>query len=210
MDGWSNCPGCRFYRETLLELPCCHELYCLRCLQDKARCPNCTRYFDIAECYENRPMVSLLEEVLVECRFAGCGHKTTKILLNQHEASCKHVTVDPSLLDALMDPLETPNAIALSRKKNIFTPFMMYNNVKHILDCMENNQPLDSTPIPEDANSDDEFFTHIILESDTLQGLAIKYKVSISDLKETNRLTTDHLYERTALRIPRRTQPVFT
>lgn len=212
MDDWSNCPGCNFYRETLLELPCCQSLYCVKCLQDKARCPKCTKYFDIAKCAETRSLgslVSLVDEVLVKCRFSGCTHKTTKILINQHEASCSHAFYDRTLAEALMDPSLTPLAVATQRKKNIFSPFMMYNNVKHILDCMEKNVPLDSTPIPEDS-ADDEFFTHIILDTDTLQGLAIKYKVSVFDLKETNRMTTDQLHERTALRIPRRTQPTFT
>merc|ERR1712000_447907 len=50
-----------------------------------------------------------------------------------------------------------------------------------------------------------------ILETDTLPGLAIKYKVSTKEICQLNRLyTTRALHERTALRIPKKHTPVFS
>eukprot|EP00339_Tiarina_fusa_P023732 CAMPEP_0117015588 /NCGR_PEP_ID=MMETSP0472-20121206/12425_1 /TAXON_ID=693140 ORGANISM="Tiarina fusus, Strain LIS" /NCGR_SAMPLE_ID=MMETSP0472 /ASSEMBLY_ACC=CAM_ASM_000603 /LENGTH=168 /DNA_ID=CAMNT_0004719421 /DNA_START=394 /DNA_END=900 /DNA_ORIENTATION=+ len=77
------------------------------------------------------------------------------------------------------------------------------------MNCIENDLSLDDTPlsIPNDGG---EFYTHIILEGDTMAGLCIKYKVSVTDIKDANHLYTDRIHERTALRIPRKHTPTFS
>jgi len=154
-------------------------------------------------------MHALLSDVLITCKYPGCGHKSTKILISEHEKTCKHSTIlNNELVEALMGPSNTPKAIAAERKKNIFTPFLSYSNVKHILHCMQNDLPLNTTPF--DDGDDPHFYTHILLESDTMAGLAVKYGVTVSDIRDTNNLFSDQIHERTALRIPRKRCPTFT
>merc|ERR1712137_72923 len=210
MEDWNTCPICNFARETLVELPCCRGVFCSSCVESRALCPKCFKAFDINKCFELTPMKKIVGEVLVECKYPNCDYKSTSLLIHQHQASCKHATIlEGDLAEALMGADKTPKALMIQRQKNIFTPFMMYNNVAHILSCIENNLPLDTTPLP-NSGADDGHFTHTILESDTLAGLAVKYGVSVAELKETNRLNTEQIHERTALRIPCRTRPVFT
>jgi len=208
MEELTDCPGCNYARAVLLELPCCSRQFCKQCLEFKTHCPGCSKTFNIANCYPCQPLQRLVSEVLVECKY--CHYKTTEFLLKQHENSCRHSSIlNNELVEALMDPTQTPKGVELQRKRNIYSSFMMYSNVRHILDCLENNKPLDTTPLSVDVGEDG-FYTHIILDSDTLPGLAVKYGVTPVEIKEVNRLFSDQIHERTALKIPRKNPPVFS
>jgi len=51
--------------------------------------------------------------------------------------------------------------------------------------------------------TNEQFYTHIIMPTDTLQGLALKYGVTVSEIRTENRLTTGaNLHERATVRIP--------
>lgn len=192
----------------LLEMPCCQAKFCERCLRSKATCFNCYKVFDIKACKPAEHFDDLVAQVLVTCRHSGCDYKTTEFLIKQHERDCEHNEIFTSDLVSTMEPAQTPKNIAMQRRLNIFKGFMMYNNVQHIMNCIDKQLSLDDTPL--EIAGDDEFYTHIILEGDTLPGLSIKYKVSISEIKEVNRLYSDRIHERTALRIPRKHTPTFS
>jgi len=48
------------------------------------------------------------------------------------------------------------------------------------------------------------YITHVVLPTDTLQGLSLKYGVAISEIRSENRLMTSNLHEKHTLRIPER------
>lgn len=210
MDGWTTCKICNFTREYLLEMPCCGALFCANCLHVRASCFKCSKFFDIKDCVSVKPMESMLTDVLIKCRHEGCNYESTEFLIQQHEKDCKHNPIFQSDLIAALEPSQTPKNIALQRRKNIFNGFMMYSNVQHIMNCIDNGLCLDTTPLSVNVGSDSKYYTHIILEGDTLAGLSIKYKVSVADIKEANHMYSDRIHERTALRIPRKHEPTFS
>lgn len=208
MDGWSTCKVCNYTREFLLEMPCCAELFCASCLKSRASCYNCGKFFDIKDCSSVKPMESLMCDVLIKCRHEGCNYESTEFLIQQHEKDCKHNLIFESELITALEPSQTPKNIALQRRKNIFSGFMMYSNVQHIMNCIDNGLSLDETPLK--IQGDSEYYTHIILEGDTLAGLSIKYKVSVAEIKDVNHMYSDRIHERTALKIPRKHEPTFS
>jgi len=190
-------------------MPCCRARFCDKCLQAKATCYNCNKFFDIKACVPESQMDEIFSDVLITCRHPGCCYQSTEFLIQQHEKDCKHNPIFISDLVSAMEPSQTPKIIAMQRRKNIFSNFMMYNNVQHIMNCIDNGLSLDETPL-QLSSAAGGYYTHIILEGDTLSGLAIKYRVSASEIKEVNHMYSDRIHERTALRIPVRHTPTFS
>jgi len=209
MEDLSTCPVCKFSRESLLEMPCCNSLFCGECLSSVAHCFKCKKVFDIKNCTPYSNLSVMVDNVIIECRHSGCDYKSTEFLIQQHESNCKFSTIYKSDLISILEPTQTPEYQVLQRRKNIFSNFMMYSNVRHVMDCIENDLSLDDTPLSTDVGSDG-YYTHIILEGDTLSGLSIKYKVSASQIKEVNHLFHDRIHERTALKIPINHTPTFS
>ena len=209
MEDWSVCSICNYSHESMMEMPCCSAVYCSGCLASRAACYNCRKVFDIKKCTSVFPLNSLTRNVIIECRHPGCDYKSTEFLIQKHETACTHNPVYKSEIVTLLEPSQTPQAKAHLRRMNIFGNFLMYSNVRHVVDCLDKGLSLDNTPLSI-PNNGDGFYTHIILEGDTLSGLSIKYKVSSSKIKEVNRLFSDRIHERTALKIPIAHTPTFS
>jgi len=62
--------------------------------------------------------------------------------------------------------------------------------------------------VQEAASSVPGYITHVVVPTDTLQGLSIRYGVSISEIKSENRLISLNLHEKFTLRIPERKRKV--
>jgi len=54
----------------------------------------------------------------------------------------------------------------------------------------------------ENAQSDGTYVTHIVVPTDTLQGIALKYATTVTELKRLNKLTTANIHERGTLKVP--------
>jgi len=52
-------------------------------------------------------------------------------------------------------------------------------------------------------------YTHVILPTDTLIGLAFKYNITVNDIKVANSLTSGNIHERSVLKIPIKQAPQF-
>lgn len=202
MDDLSICCCCNFAQPYLLQMHCCSAQFCQNCLDHRVNCPKCRKVFDINRCVIFQPLEEIVENVLVECKY--CKYQTTNILLSFHETNCKKSTLcESELASVLMDPQSTPQYIEKQKQKNIYEAFKSYANVAHILDCIENNLPIASTPFKFTDTGSDGYLLHHIVKSDTLQGIAIKYNVPVSTLKQANKLHTDQIHERRHLKIPK-------
>jgi len=179
--GWIKCPGCSFLRENLLELPCCSSTFCEACLQKSARCLKCQNIFNIKHCNRYYQMSSVISANLLECPNPGCGRKLDPILLSHHKQNCPFT---PSCeIEQLDTHFETKEQFA---RRSLFNMQKSYSNM-----------------FSKQLSSDPRFYSHIIVPSDTLQGLALKYGVTTQEIKLENKLTTgSNIHERAILRIP--------
>jgi len=87
------------------------------------------------------------------------------------------------LISAVCDDIPTKEELITKKRSNLFNSYMNLN--------------------PEAINAfGQDYVTHIILETETLQGIALKYGVTVTEIKKLNKMTTDALHERTLLKIP--------
>ena len=197
MEG-PSCQHCYFLTEPLYEMPCCASLHCEKCIFSKARCPHCFRSFDFSQCTVYRPLN--IGDVLIKCKYPECDYKTSDILIKNHEKDCKKATFNETLMEVLMEPQERPETVAFQRTINILRNFSEFSNVAKVLCKLTGEKKVLEETIDRD------YFTHMILDTDTLQGLAIKYRCSVQEIKELNQLRTDVIHERAALKIPQKHQ----
>jgi len=180
-------------------MPCCSALHCEKCIFSKGRCPKCGASFDLKDCKLTKQMLKL-GDVLIKCRYEGCEYRTSDILITEHEKSCKKATVNPALVELFMDPSQTPESIAKQRTLNILLHFKEFDNVQDAL------RRLSKDLVFQTENSQDEkvnqYYIHMVLDTDTLQGIAIKYGCSVQEIRELNQLRSNIIHERVSLQIP--------
>jgi LysM repeat protein len=157
------------------------------------------RSFDFRNCVVSRPPLKI-GDVLIKCRYPGCEYKSTDILIKNHEKDCKKATVNEDLMEVLMLPQERPEMVARQRTINTLQNFKEYSNVAQILYQITGEV---STPVDDQES---EYYMHMIMDTDTLQGLAIKYGCTVQQIKEINQLRTDTIHERVALKVPQKRQ----
>jgi len=74
---------------------------------------------------------------------------------------------------------------------------------------IENFPSTSSSPLPtdlikeEEESQNDDFFLHKVLTTDTLVGLSLRYNIPTKDIQRINRLTTDQVYTKKTLLIPK-------
>ena len=83
-DRWL-CPICLDLLSDPAETPCCHNLFCLMCLQGLTKCPLCKKTLGV--CPVNQPIQRLLGELSVQC--PHCGKSVLRKLLEGHETTCE-------------------------------------------------------------------------------------------------------------------------
>jgi len=183
MDGWLTCPICKYSRESLLATPCCGSYFCNNCLQNKAFCPKCTKIFDLKKCTIHIPLSPIIHNVTYKCPHPGCEKICDKLLLNFHIENCPQRPQHE--IDQLNPKYENNEEARLRRLHNIHNSYMKFY-------------------VQESASSVPGYFIHVVVPTDTLQGLSIKYGVSIAEIKSENRLISLNLHEKFTLRIPER------
>jgi len=176
-----ECPGCLISRDILLEMPCCLRSFCKNCLENTAFCPKCSKVFDVKRCRPVYPLPAIISAVIAICPFPGCDRKIDPLLLQQHKESCRF---KPTTDIETLDPhYSSPQDQEQKKLRNMYCNYL---NMYH-----------------KQVSQDPRFFNHIILPSDTLQGIALRYGVTTRELRDENMLTTTaHLHERAALKIP--------
>jgi len=110
---------------------------------------------------------------------------TTEIMRKNHEERCKFAPdiKKNELIAALCDDVLSKEQEIEKKRNNLLKSYITLN--------------------PEAANAfGEDYITHIILDTETLQGISLKYDVSVSEIKKLNKMSTDALHERTLLKIP--------
>eukprot|EP01095_Lingulamoeba_sp_RSL-Kostka_P002781 TRINITY_DN13699_c0_g1_i1.p1 TRINITY_DN13699_c0_g1~~TRINITY_DN13699_c0_g1_i1.p1 ORF type:complete len:310 (+),score=81.21 TRINITY_DN13699_c0_g1_i1:83-1012(+) len=215
------CRGCNYNREYLLELPCCSATFCEECMRSVTRCGRCMAPVEIKECRKYKSdLQAWIDDIIKPCRYQayGCKEVKSEFLIHQHEKNCSFAPDSENIyLTAFIDPSQTKEALQLERRKNVFENFLQFSNVKLLMGNYGLNSADDQSAIftreATPGGSDDEecsFYTHIVIESDTLAGLAVKYDVSMSIIKQVNKLGSNNIFERSTLKIPKtKNKPTF-
>jgi len=115
---------------------------------------------------------------------------TTEIMRKTHEEKCKFAPdiKKNELIAAVCDDVLTKEQEIEKKRNNLLKSYITLN--------------------PEAANAfGEDYLTHIILDTETLQGIGLKYDISVSEIKKLNKMTTDALHERTLLKIPVKNPP---
>ena len=89
-DTW-NCPICLDIFEDPVETPCCHNLFCERCIEPVLKCPFCKKL--LVRCIPNIPIKRLIQELSVKCRHPQCNKVIKKGYQKKHELNCKNALV---------------------------------------------------------------------------------------------------------------------
>eukprot|EP01104_Vermistella_antarctica_P001166 TRINITY_DN11225_c0_g1_i1.p1 TRINITY_DN11225_c0_g1~~TRINITY_DN11225_c0_g1_i1.p1 ORF type:complete len:255 (+),score=46.00 TRINITY_DN11225_c0_g1_i1:206-970(+) len=180
------CTRCHFSHEFLLVTPCCSSRFCESCLTTTGRCFKCFKVFDIAGCVRFEPTSRIVSENLVTCRHAGCKHVTDALLIKQHEEQCDlaPLTSVTDLIDDSMkdDFVRRGPEVKDRRRQNML---VSYKNAV-------------ATSVPGDG-----FISHLVLPTDTIVGLSLRYSVSQTDIRKANNISPGlKVQSRTTLRIP--------
>ncbi|CAG9316370.1 unnamed protein product [Blepharisma stoltei] len=85
------CPVCLELLEDPVETPCCHNLFCEKCVINIRKCPLCSQ--NLGQCQPNIPIRRLMEDLAVKCRHARCEVIIRKADLINHEKTCEMALV---------------------------------------------------------------------------------------------------------------------
>ena len=93
-----NCPICLDMIEEAMETPCCHNVFCQKCIVHTDICPICRQGYSSDQLIPNIPMRRLLKEILdinfirdkmlITCPNKGCETEVTKLNLEKHLTEC--------------------------------------------------------------------------------------------------------------------------
>ena len=91
-DRWI-CPICLDIFDDAVETPCCHNLFCEKCIllanvsneiQNKVDCPLCNKTYDLSEIVPNVPIRRLVNELSIKCINDKCAKVIKKGDLMKH------------------------------------------------------------------------------------------------------------------------------
>jgi len=187
MDDWITCPSCNYERESLLTTPCCGSYFCNLCLKSRAFCPKCSKLFDIKKCTIHIPLTTIIHNVTVKCPHPDCNKLCDQLLLSFHTENCPFRPAHE--IDQLNPKFESYEEARKRRLKNMHGSYIKYY-------------------VQDSGSSSPGYITHVVIPTDTLQGLSLKYGVTISEIKSENRLMSSNLHEKHTIRIPERKKSV--
>lgn len=79
-----NCPICLEMIEDAMETPCCHNIFCEKCIIRTDTCPICKRRYNMYQLVPNIPMRRLINEIVISCPNEECEVQCTKANLLKH------------------------------------------------------------------------------------------------------------------------------
>jgi hypothetical protein len=90
-DRWI-CPICLDIYEEPVETPCCHNLFCEKCVKNLRKCPLCNRYID--RCIPNIPIRRLMDDLILKCKYDQCIEVIRKAEFKKHIENCPMAPID--------------------------------------------------------------------------------------------------------------------
>jgi len=191
MEGWVLCPSCKFWKDELEQVSCCGARFCHDCLFSLSppNCLRCKQQLVLSSATRYRPTALLVQQVLVKCRHESCERMMHPILREHHEKSCQFAPSDKNIIVDALDNVETKEMIERRTQENLFRCYMKEMNCAGM------------------QVSEDGYYNHVIMETDTLPGLALRYSATVQELRAINKLVADNLHERIVLKVPVRGLP---
>lgn len=90
-DRWL-CPICLDIFEDAVETPCCHNLFCERCIKQTTSCPLCNLRI-VGQLRPNIPIRRLVHELSINCPNEDCGQISKIGDIDKHLSRCKYTPV---------------------------------------------------------------------------------------------------------------------
>lgn len=163
----------------------------------------CNNKLDFSLLRIYKPIDALIKECLVPCRYCNELHST--FMLKSHESSCPKTPLS-ELVSEMMPELVAHSISGRQLTEQDLNDFYIQKNLMHSFNQMVNKYS--ESPV---GTGDGEFITHVISDTDTLSGIALRYGVSVNDLRKANRLVGNGdtaMYKLVVLRVPVVAQPV--
>lgn len=138
-----------------------------------------------------RPTNVIIAENVVPCRY--CGNQYTRLLMQKHEDDCSMAPVSDLIVDMLQieKPLNGKLTVKALRsiqiRKNLVNSFMLG-------DSISTTTATGTTP--------GNYQTHVIQDSDTMAGLAIRYGTNVGEIRRLNHLASQNIHERSVIKVP--------
>jgi len=192
MEDFTICPLCRLWKESLRVMPCCSFKFCDDCVWKSSGCVKCKTNLDFKSLPMYKPFDVLKRECLATCKF--CGELYSTILLRHHECNCPKAPLSDIVKD--LTPELPPN---IPRNKLTEQDLREYHVRKNLLASY-------NKILPQPSSFESGFITHVIVDTDTISGIALRYGITTGDLRKANHLVGNNgdqaLHQRTVLRIP--------
>jgi len=191
MQDLTICPQCRQWKESLRFMPCCAFKFCDDCVWRSGGCVKCNTRLDFQLLRIYKPLDVMIKECLAPCKY--CGELYNTILIKSHENSCPKIPLSDLVKD-LTDELPTN----VPREKLTEQDMRDFHVKKNLLSSYHKLLP---HPTPGGGG----FINHVIADTDTLSGIALRYGITVEDLRKANRLVGNGeqvLFQHTVLRIP--------
>jgi len=200
MQDLTICPSCRLWKDSLRVMPCCQYKFCDECVWKSGGCFKCNNRLDFQLLRIYKPIDVLIKECLVPCRH--CNELHTTFMVKSHEGKCPKSPIS-ELVKELADDL--PPAV---REKSPLTEedmkeFYIRKNLMQGFQLMLDRYA--------SATGADGFINHVISETDTLSGIALRYGVSANEIRKVNGLIGNGdqaIYKHVFLRIPANPQHI--
>jgi LysM repeat protein len=156
----------------------------------------CNNNLDFSLLRIYKPIDALIRECIAPCRYCGELHST--FMVKSHESGCPRTPLS-DLVKEMTEELPTHIPKSELTEQDL-RDFYVQKNLLHGYQQMVNKY----TPT-NGACGDDGFITHVIADTDTLSGIALRYGVSMNELRKANRLVGNGdqaLYKLLVLRVP--------
>eukprot|EP01111_Echinosteliopsis_oligospora_P009532 TRINITY_DN2809_c0_g1_i1.p1 TRINITY_DN2809_c0_g1~~TRINITY_DN2809_c0_g1_i1.p1 ORF type:complete len:318 (+),score=73.83 TRINITY_DN2809_c0_g1_i1:88-1041(+) len=198
MEDFTICPKCTLWKENLRVVPCCGFKFCEDCIHKYNGCVRCGSRlnFELLPIY--KPTNVLMKQCLVACMH--CGIMKTNLLIKTHQDECKkapvpqlEVDMDEELRNIKRNPLTQNDAQTYHIRKNLLASY--HKSLPSSI-----RPSLSSTP-----GGTESYTTHIVMDTETLAGISLRYGVNIEALKRINNITGDGaqaLHGRSVLKVP--------
>lgn len=96
-DRWL-CPICLDIYVDAVETPCCHNLFCERCILRTTQCPLCNQAI-VGQLRPNIPIRRLVNELSITCPNEGCVQITKIAEIEKHIMDCGYTMVTCPISD---------------------------------------------------------------------------------------------------------------
>jgi len=197
MEDFTICPKCTLWKENLRVVPCCGYKFCDDCIHKYNGCLRCGSQlsFELLPVY--KPTNVLMKQCLAACKH--CGIMKSNLLIKSHQDECKkapvgqlEIDMDDELKQIKRNPLTQDDAMTYHIRKNLLASYHK---------SLPPSLRVGSTT----SGGTDSYTTHIIMDTETLAGISLRYGVNIEALKRINNITGNGdqaLHGRSVLKVP--------